>query len=156
MKAIEKAASGFDRGLSCSQSMVDGFAEQYGYDAEAARRLGRAFGSGMGMGSVCGAVTGALMVLGMAQGDAPGDNGEQEARNRSYDLAREFVRRLETRHGSIQCLTLVGVDLSRPEGQEEAEQKGLFDTICQPLLKSAAEILDGILVENGYTSKNNF
>ena len=150
MKTIEQAASGFSRGLNCSQSIVDAFAERFGYDGETARRLARAMGMGVAVGSVCGAVSGAVMVLGIAVGEPVGDGGEREARYKAYDLAQEFVRRFEAQHGSIQCKTLVGVDLTTKEGDEEARQKDLFKTICQPLVKSSAEILDGLLAEKGY------
>jgi C_GCAxxG_C_C family probable redox protein len=155
MKAIEKAASGFDRGLNCSQSMVDAFAERFGCDVETARRLGRGLGMGLGSGSVCGAASGAVMVLGMATGTATDKDGERAARFKSYDLAREFIRRFQDKHGSIECRTLIGVDLTTKEGDEEARQKNLFKTICQPLVKSSAEILDELLIENGFGSKNN-
>ena len=135
--------------MNCAQSMVDSFAERYGCDVETARRLGRAMGMGLGAGSVCGAVSGAVMVLGMALGEGTGDNGEREARYKSYDLAREFIRRFEKKHGSIQCRTLIGVDLTTKEGHGEAKQNNLFKTICQPLVKSSAEILDQLLTENG-------
>lgn len=149
MKAIEQAASGFSRGLNCSQSMVDAFAERVGYDGETARRLARALGMGVGVGTVCGAVSGAVMVLGIAIGAPVGDGGERQARYKAYDLGQEFIRRFEVKHGSIQCRTLIGVDLTTKEGDEEARQKDLFKTICQPLVKGSAEILDALLAEKG-------
>ena len=132
--------------------MVDAFAERFGYDGETARRLARALGMGVGVGATCGSVSGAVMVLGIAIGEPVEEAGEREARYKAYDLAQEFVRRFEARHGSIQCKTLIGVDLTTKEGDEEARQKDLFKTICQPLVKSAAEILDELLAEKGFGS----
>ena len=105
--------------------------------------LGRAFGSGMGLGNLCGAVTGAFMVLGFAVRDA---DDERQARFKTYDLVREFIRRFEARRGSIMCRELLGgVDLGTEAGRQEAVDRNLFTEVCPGFVEDAADILDDLL-----------
>ena len=88
------------------------------------------------MGEQCGAVTGAFMVIGLKYGKTKAkDDG---ARDKTYGLAREFVARFQSRHGSIICKELLGYDLSNPK-------EGLFVTLCPHFVRTAAEILEEIL-----------
>jgi len=95
------------------------------------------------MGEQCGAVTGAFMVIGLKYGKAKA--ADEGARDRTYELVREFVTRFRSRHGSIVCRELLGYDLSNPQEGELAKKKGLFDTLCPQLVRDAAEILEEIL-----------
>jgi C_GCAxxG_C_C family probable redox protein len=95
------------------------------------------------MGETCGAVTGAFMAIGLKYGKATAE--DDAARDKTYDLVREFVTRFQSRHGSICCKELLGYDLSNPQEREKAKQKGLFDTLCPQLVRDAAEILEEIL-----------
>jgi C_GCAxxG_C_C family probable redox protein len=95
------------------------------------------------MGEQCGAVTGAFMVIGLKYGKTKAkDDG---ARDKTYGLAREFVARFQSRHGSIICKELLGYDLSNPKEGETAKEKGLFVTLCPHFIRTAAEILEEIL-----------
>jgi C_GCAxxG_C_C family probable redox protein len=124
--------------------VLSSFGEDFGLDRERALRVAGAFGGGMArMGEQCGAVTGAFMAIGLKYGKAKA--GDDEARERTYELAREFVTRFRSRHGSIRCRELLGYDLSSPEGRKEAHHKGLFDTLCPQLVRDAAEILEQLL-----------
>jgi C_GCAxxG_C_C family probable redox protein len=115
-----------------------------GLDRECAFRVAGAFGGGMGrMGETCGAVTGAFMVIGLKYGKVKAK--DEEARDRTYEMVREFVPRFQSRHGSIRCKELLGYDLSNPQEGEAAKKKGLFGTLCPQLVRDAAEILEEIL-----------
>jgi C_GCAxxG_C_C family probable redox protein len=94
------------------------------------------------MGETCGAVTGALMVIGLKYGKAKA--ADEGARDKTYELVREFVTRFQSRHGSIVCRELLGYDLSNPEEGDAAKKKGLFDTLCPQLVRDAVEILEKI------------
>ena len=124
--------------------MFSSFGEDSGLDRERALRVAGAFGGGMArMGETCGAVTGAFMAIGLKYGKAKA--GDEGARERTYELAREFVTRFKARHGSIRCRELLGYDLSSPEEREAARQRGLFDTLCTRLVQDATEIVEEIL-----------
>lgn len=97
----------------------------------------------MGIGGICGAVTGAFLVLGLWVGDA---TEEKQARYRTYDLVREFVKEFRNRRGTIVCKELLnGVDIGTPEGREEAESRKLFVEVCPAYVEDAARILEEIM-----------
>jgi C_GCAxxG_C_C family probable redox protein len=95
------------------------------------------------MGETCGAVTGAFMAIGLKYGKARAE--DEGARDKTYELVREFVNRFQSRHGSIICKELLGYDLSNPQEGEAAKEIGLFDTLCPQFVRNATEILEEIL-----------
>lgn len=115
-----------------------------GLDHELALKVAGALGGGMArMGEQCGAVTGAFMVIGLKYGKTKTE--DDGARERTYELVGEFVKRFKSRHGSICCRELLGYDLSNPEGRKAAYEQGLFTTLCPQIVKNATEILEEIL-----------
>ena len=133
-------------GLSCSQSIMCVFRERCGLDAPTAVKLGRAFSAGMGLGSTCGAVTGALMVLGFKIDEVR--DPEKPDRDAIRELAREFARRFQQAHGSVECRQLLGVDLGTEEGYSAARARNLFKTACPAFIQTAAVILADILADD--------
>ena len=113
-------------------------------DRELALKVAGAFGGGMArMGETCGAVTGALMVIGLKHGMTKSEDGE--ARDKTYDLVREFVARFKDRHGSIVCRELLGCDINKPEERQAAQEQGILDTLCSTFVRDAAKIIEHIL-----------
>jgi C_GCAxxG_C_C family probable redox protein len=118
--------------------------DQFGLDQELAFRVAGAFGGGMArMGETCGAITGAFMVIGLNYGMTQAK--DEAARDKTYQLAQEFVARFNERHGSMVCPELLGYDLSKPEERKAASEKGLFTTLCPELVRDAAEIAEQLL-----------
>ncbi|MCX5867616.1 MAG: C-GCAxxG-C-C family protein [Proteobacteria bacterium] len=139
-----QAVARFQEGFSCSQAVFSVFAEKFGLDREIALKVAGAFGGGMArMGETCGAVTGALMVIGLKHGKFRVE--DEEARERTYKLVGEFVKRFKAANGSTVCKELLGFNLSVPEEARAAKEKGLFKTICPRLVRDAAEILEEML-----------
>ena len=63
MEKSDKAVELFKGGLCCSQAVFCAFAEDFGMDAETARKVSAGLGGGVGrMREVCGTVTGASLV----------------------------------------------------------------------------------------------
>jgi len=107
-------------------------------------RVAGAFGAGMGRtGGTCGAVTGALMVIGLMH--AKTRKGDDDSREKIYVLAQEFMEAFLERNGSFPCRSLLGVDVSTPEGMSEVRKKDLFRTACPKFVKDAGEVLEGLL-----------
>jgi C_GCAxxG_C_C family probable redox protein len=138
---VDRAVANYSQGFNCSQSVFSAFAEQFGLGKKTALKLASPFGGGMGRhGEVCGAVSGALLALGLARGaDQP--SGKEGV----YQLTQEFMRRFEQKHGSLLCRTLLGSDISTPEGLQRAREAGKFSTICPMLVQDAAEIIGPFL-----------
>ncbi len=139
----DTAVAAFSEGFSCSQAVFSAFAEELGLDRATALKISTAFGGGMAsMGLTCGAVTGALMVIGAKHGRS---RHPAMPPNKRPTISREFMLRFTERHGSIACRELLGVDISTPEGKEQASERGLFSTLCPRFVADAADILDQII-----------
>jgi C_GCAxxG_C_C family probable redox protein len=143
-RQTENAVSLFKGGLNCCQAIVAGFGESLGLNPALGAKLATGLGGGMGrMGLTCGAVTGAYLVLGIRHGAATGQ--DREAKEKTYELVREFTARFKARNASIVCQDLLGCDISTPEGFEESRHKGLHTTVCAKLVRDAGEILAELL-----------
>jgi C_GCAxxG_C_C family probable redox protein len=120
------------------------FSSQFGLDKETALKVAAAFGGGMArMGETCGAVTGAFMVIGMKYGMT--DPAKQEAKEKSYEVVREFVRIFKLSYGATACRDLLGCDISTPSGLADARERRIFETVCPKFVGTAVEILDNII-----------
>ena len=144
MKKSDRAVAVLNDGFNCAQSVFSVFAPGLGLEKGKAARIASAFGGGMARGGgTCGAVTGAFMVLGLKYGSSrPRD---KERKEKSYEIAREFMRRFNERDGTVVCRDLLGCDISTPEGFARAKERGLFDTVCAKLVKDSVEILEDML-----------
>lgn len=144
MSGIEKAISSFRGDFNCSQSVFSSYATEYGLDRDTALRLATGFGGGMGrMQNTCGAVSGAFLVIGLKYGT--GENGNTEARDKTYQLIREFSNRFQEIHGSIICKELLGCDINTPKGKDYYDQNEFFEKKCFQYVKDAATLLEDIL-----------
>ncbi len=134
-----------DAGFNCSQAVFAALAPDLGLEQETALKIAAAFGGGISrMGETCGAVTGALMAVGLKDGFAePGP----AAKERVYQLGRQFMARFRELHGSIRCRDLLGCDLSTPEGLAEARQRGLFKNQCPLYVKDAVQIASEMIAD---------
>jgi C_GCAxxG_C_C family probable redox protein len=145
MEKSKKAVECFNTGLNCAQAVFYAFAEDVGIENEKALKIASSFGGGMAkMGETCGAVTGAFMALGMKYGRVNPD--DLEARDKNYSKVLEFVEVFKSQHKSIVCKELLGFNLGNP--QEVAAFKAShpgYETPCEKLVESAAEILEKII-----------
>ncbi len=144
MNQIEHAVSCFQEGFNCSQAILSSFSKRFGLRRKKALKIAQAFGGGIARtGQMCGAVSGALMVIGLKHGKIKSE--DQEAKEKTYELAKEFMSLFKIQNGSVICRELLGYDISTPEGMKISEEKKLFDTICPEFVQSAAKIIKDIL-----------
>lgn len=143
MSRLDDAEKLFRDGFNCSQAVLSVFAGDMDIEVETALKIACAFGGGMRLGNTCGAVTGALMVIGLKYGKSKAE--DNEARDRTYALAKEFQAAFSKIRGSIICRDLLGYDLSTPEGYEAARENLAFIKICPGLVRDAVEILEEII-----------
>ncbi len=83
------------------------------------------------------------MVIGLSNGMTSEE--DIDARDKTYELVSDFIKRFKEKNTSIKCRDLLGYDLSTPEGREKAKSEGLFETLCPKLVKTSAEILEEII-----------
>lgn len=144
MNRSKEAVRIFEEGFSCSQAVVAALGEPLGLERETALKISQAFGGGMArMGLTCGAVAGALMVIGLKYGRTRPE--DDEAKEKTYRLVLEFHRRFQDLHGSTVCRELIGVDLGDPKGHKQAEERGVFTSLCPKFVADAVSILEKIL-----------
>jgi len=145
MTKSQSAAATFDSGFSCSQAVFTAFSDGYGLDRENALKLSQALGGGMAhLGFTCGAVTGAFLAIGLRFGRSRAE--DLAAKEKTYAVMTEFVRRFRARHGQdLSCPGLIGTDLATPNGFKAAVDRNLFQTRCAVFVRDAAEICDDLL-----------
>jgi C_GCAxxG_C_C family probable redox protein len=147
MGKAEDARATFRQGYNCSQAVLSAFSEEYGLDPVMAYKVAAAFGGGMGhMGETCGAVTGAFMVIGLKYGLTVTDGSQSH--HGSFAAVREFADEFRSRHGSIVCRELLGVDINDREAFREAMKNGIPQKICPKLVEDAAAIVEKLIAES--------
>ncbi len=144
MTRTERAVALFQKGFSCSQAVLGAYAVDLGLPEAAALRLSQPFGGGIAKsGDWCGAVTGAFLVIGLKYGR---DRAEDTAaKDKTYALVQEFIRRFEAKNGHVRCRDLLGCDIGTAEGQKTIEERKLHQTLCEPLIRDAVAILEDLL-----------
>ena len=109
---------------NCAQAVVSVFAEDAGYDEEAAMRAASYFRGGMQMGSVCGAVTGGLLALGLAGADDP-------------QAANDLIRKVRENHNGMICCR----DLLRDNAEKGGEKMPHCNAMIRECIGYAEETL---------------
>lgn len=144
MSESKKAQEQFNLGLNCSQSIIAQYAQRYDLDIKTACKLATGFGGGMGrMGNTCGALSGAYLVLGLEYGSDSAT--EKSKKNHTYEKIQTLTAQFEKKHGSCNCRDLLGCDISTPEGQQHAKDKGLHQSKCTGFVKDTVDILETLL-----------
>ena len=145
MSKIDDARACFAQGYSCSQSVAATFAADFGVDQATMLRIAGPFGGGVARtGGACGALGGALMILGLKYASAQPD---PTAKERTYQIAREFVEEFRARNGATDCRDLLGRDIGTPEGRQAIRESGVSKAVCPRLVESAVEMLEELLRE---------
>lgn len=92
------------------------------------------------LGKTCGAVTGTTMVIGLRYGKAIPE--DEPAKQKTYELVQEFVRKFEQINGTTECRALIGYDLTTSEGMKGARAAGVFNNICTKYVRDGVKILE--------------
>ncbi len=144
MEHVQLALSRFKEGFSCSQAVLSAFSDTFELDLNTALRISQPFGGGIAhRGEMCGAVSGALLVIGLKYGRTKAE--DIQAREKTYQVVREFIKRFENLNESIICKDLLGQDLNTEEGLKLAEEEKLFETLCPKFVQNATEILENLI-----------
>lgn len=140
---LAEAQENFGMGIICAQQVFAHFAARFGLQPDDAMRAASCFGSGMGQAATCGCVTGALMALGMAHGCA--GPCSRERKGNLYSRRDAFMTAFVRAHGSLLCREILGHDLTIPQERALIMEKGLFTTVCAPLVCAACDLLEEYL-----------
>jgi C_GCAxxG_C_C family probable redox protein len=144
LSKAKEADKQFEKGYSCAPSVLSTYSEQFGLGKELALKIACGFGGGIGRtGRTCGAVTGAVMVIGLKHGQANVD--DEEPRQATHKLVKEFIDKFTALHGSVECRELIGYDLSNPAEFELARESSIVEEKCRGFVYDAACMLEDIL-----------
>ncbi len=144
MDIKEKAVFLKKEGFTCASAVFSVFAPSLGVDEIAALKIGDGFGGGMRFGSVCGAVAGAIMVISLKYGRTIAD--DEDSKQQVCQLVEQLRERFKSLHGHLDCQELLGLNPNTPEGNAEAERKGLFDN-CPKFVEDCVAILQELPAE---------
>ena len=144
MNQVEQAVSCFLEDFTCGQAVLSTYGTQLGLDRQLALKIATGLGGGLGcLGKTCGAVNGALLVIGLKFGRSKLE--DIEAKEETYKVVQDFIKKFELMNGSIICRDLLGCDISSIEGMNYAEKNGLFKSRCPKFVKDSSEILETML-----------
>ncbi len=139
----EEAVRCFKDGFNCSQAVFTTFCGEFGLDKKQALALACGLGGGMGrQQETCGAVSGAYLLIGLKYGKVQKE--DDEAKEHTYALVREFARRFKEMNGTTSCRELLGVDLIDGNEQIKAER---VKVVCPKVIRDAAGIVESMLFE---------
>ena len=140
-KRIQSALDYYDRGYSCSQSIVLAFSDLFDLDPKHAALISSGFGGGMGrLRRTCGALTGAYMILGLKYGNhTPEDN---ESKLDGYRAVRKLTEQFEAIHSTSACKEL----LTNHARNQSDPAKRHHKHICRQAIADTAHILENIIL----------
>lgn len=106
-EAYTRAKNNFLSGLNCTQSVVEVFAEELGFDKTSMMAVAQPFGAGTcRMREICGTVNGIMFCLGMLRGNPTGD---KDSKDEIYKAGQKLAGIFREKNGSIICRELLGL-----------------------------------------------
>jgi C_GCAxxG_C_C family probable redox protein len=139
-RRASRALKNFRQGFNCAQAVLSAYSTALHLDLKTGHRVSQAFGGGLcRQGMTCGAVTGGLMVIGLKHGKTRAK--DNAARDKTYALGREFMRRFQARHGSLSCRQLLGHDIGTRRGAKLIQEQNLHRRLCDQYVRDAVRIL---------------
>lgn len=141
MDKIETALKQFEDGYVCAQVVLSAYAEESGLDVETALKLSTAFGGGIARtGQICGAVAGALLAIGLKHG--LNSLEDSTSKDRTYNLSKDLMTSFTQKFSSLQCRSLINVDISTDTGLQSAKDQELFSTLCPQYIRHVMQFLE--------------
>lgn len=146
----KQALANFAAGHNCAQSVLMAYADVLGLTAEQAAMVSVGFGGGMGRLRLhCGAFSAAVMLAGALEGP---DGAEKSQRPSTYARVREIYRQFVARNGTISCAELLGrAGVPEDPTPEERTPEYYAKRPCARVIRSACQLIDGMLAEKEFT-----
>ncbi len=140
---IEKAVQNFANGFNCAQSVLSAYNQEFNINDDDAFQLTSAYFGGLSFqDQTCGAILGAYLVIGLKYGSAKPNDAEAKAR--ILNASKIFAEKFKEKHGEIDCSSLVGLDLSKPEDRKRNQEEGTAKKVCPKYIEEAVRIIESI------------
>lgn len=144
MSVSEKAVMMMKNGFLCSQSVFATLSEELGLERKLALKISTGLGAGIScQGDICGAVSGAILAIGLKHGNHEGLS-DADSQGKTFYLTQELIERIKAKHGCYTCKDLLGLDLKKPENVKFAKESGIFEKICNNVIKDSVQIVEEI------------
>lgn len=134
----------FKTGFHCSQSVLAAYADELDIDEELALRIAAGLAGGSTVGGECGAIGAGYIILGLKHARLEPSFGDTDREEELFGRIRRLVAEFRKRHGSINCVELLGTDVCTPVGRKQALEADLFTTRCPHYIHDAIAILDSL------------
>lgn len=146
----KQAVANFAAGCNCAQSVLMAYADVLGLTEEQVAMLSVGFGGGMGRLRLhCGAFSAAVMLAGALEGE---DGAKKEHRPQTYARVQEIHRQFVQRNGTVSCAELLGrAGVPENPTPEERTPEYYAKRPCARIIRSACQIIDGMLAEKEST-----
>lgn len=136
----DKALEIFYKSYNCAQAIFITYSEKVGINEYDAKRITAGFGGGIAMNQkICGALTGAIILFGCKFFN---EKDVKASKKDVYEKINKFLYEFKKLHKSTECIELLGVEFSTPDGMNKVQDKNLFKTICTPLEKYIPEFFE--------------
>ncbi len=132
----DRASELFDRGYNCAETMVLALSPTDARTPQDIQRAATALGGGIARaGLTCGCLTGAAIAVGLRLGRTSPD--DRDAKELTYRVMRNVVRRFEAAFGTTDCRKLTGLDFNEENPQQELDR--VHREVCVKLVRFVAE-----------------
>lgn len=146
--AINTASEYADEGFLCVEAVFMTLADLHGTESDLIPKVASGFAAGIARTShICGAVSGAIMGLGLWFGR----NKPVQRERKVYWYSRKFIEEWEKSHSSTNCTELLGVNLDKPEGNDQFYAEDMWEKKCKRYISEAVSLAYDILVEEGHS-----
>jgi C_GCAxxG_C_C family probable redox protein len=141
---IALAQMRFKEGFHCSQSVLAAYAEELGLDTDLALKMAAGLAGGSTVGGECGTVSAGYLILGLKHARLVPAGGDVAKEEELFGRIRKLVETFRSKHGSINCRELLGVDVFTREGYQEGLRRNLYGTRCPNFIRDAITTIDSL------------
>ncbi len=142
----------FAAGRNCAQAVLMTYADLLGLTQEQAASVACGMGGGIGrLRDNCGAFSAAVMLCAALEGE---EGALPEHRPQTYARVQRVYREFLQKNGTICCAELLGRD-KKPEAPtpEDRTKQYYASRPCARIIRSACQIIDGMLQEQSMTDE---
>jgi C_GCAxxG_C_C family probable redox protein len=141
----EEAILKFRSGSNCAQSVLSTYLPALGIPEPVAHRMGAGLGSGIGRKQyTCGALNAGAIVLSTHLGNEKSEDVAR--RDMTLQRVRQLVEGFEEKFKSSQCIDIINIDISTPEGRKRASDADVFRGICDSCVEEVCKRLEEELI----------
>jgi C_GCAxxG_C_C family probable redox protein len=140
MTLKEKSLSLFREDYNCAQAVFSAYSKIFEIKEKEAKRIASGFGWGIAnYQKTCGALAGAAMLIGCKYFD---DDNPIESKDVVYKKVKKLFEDFRKKHGSQDCIELIGIHLQTKAGQNKAKKENVYELKCTKYISDICDLLE--------------